>query len=405
MSALSKRFYDFSESHNLLPDCQYGFRKHLSCLSAASILFETVSSRLRRKLRTYACFVDYSKAFDTVNRPLLFQKLQLLGFPFEICQLLHDLYASLQFRVRVDSTLAVPFKTSLGTPQGDPLSPLLFSLFLYDLPSALPVFDFPISLLLFADDTLLLADSAEHLQTLIDALGRYASDNFLTINVSKTKCLVFHRGRLPSCSFHLAGSSLDIVNSFRYLGLTFTVQLSFSAHLTALISKANSRVGLLFRQLPLTSLPLRTVLQVFDCFILSMFRYGLHLWFSSVSKSALDSLNSLFTKFLKRYLLLPKFTSNAIIHFLTNTTPLSHRLLSIIHTNPLKAGFPPSLQNMQLSFLNSLPPLPDSYQSFALVPSSFWCTRTIFHIPSNPSFRKSLLSDTLSSFLSPPWER
>ena len=120
MSILAKRFDSYVEDNSLLPDCQFGFRRRLSCLSAASILYDLASSRLNSKLRTYACFVDFSKAFDTVNRPLLFQKLQLLGFPVQICCLLQQLYSTLQFRIRSDAMLSQPFTTSRGTPQGDP---------------------------------------------------------------------------------------------------------------------------------------------------------------------------------------------------------------------------------------------------------------------------------------------
>lgn len=406
MSLLSARFYRFAESNSLLPDSQFGFRRDRSCLSAASILHDLVFSRFHCKKATYACFIDFLKAFDSVNRSLLYQKLQLLGFPFKVCLLLSNIYSSLQIRVKSDIYLSSPFTTSLGTPQGDPLSPLLFSLFISDLPDSLPSFDFPIPTLLFADDTVLLADSAENLQLSIDALSRYCVENCLSINVSKTKCLVFHRGRLPACSFSVGGSPLEIVNSFTYLGFTFTVQLSFTSHLSSMITKANSRIGLLFQKLPLSHLPLALVLDTFNCFILSIFRYGLHLWLSKVSKASLSSLDSLFTKFLKRYLGLPYFTNNAVIHHLTNTIPLSHTLIKLAHSSPLKANFPRSFSGTRFSFMTSLPDPPSDYSPISLIPSTFWLSPVISpdHLPTDPKIRRSFLSSVLGTLVTiPPW--
>jgi hypothetical protein len=404
MSLLAQRFYRFSESNSLLPDVQFGFRQNRSCLSAASILHEIAFSRLHSKKRTYACFVDFTKAFDSVCRPLLFRKLQLIGFPHATCVLLHNIFSSLSIRVRSGSLLSPPFTTSLGTPQGDPLSPLLFSLFISDLPHSLPDSTLPLPSILFADDVALLAESASDLQASIDALQRYATEHQLQINVSKTKCLVFHRGRLPSCSFHIDGAPLEIVTSFVYLGFKFSVQLSFSSHCKSLLSKANARIGYLFKRIPLTRLPLSIVLQVFDVYILPIFLYGSHLWLSSVSRLVLLSVDSLFTKFLKRYLGLPSFIHNSIIHHLTNTSPLSNTLLLRATSSPLKAGFPESLSDTRLSFIAKLE-APPSYSPYPLIPSVFWSSPVLHCMPMNPKLRRLTLLGILGPLANPPWER
>ncbi|CAG0904362.1 unnamed protein product [Cyprideis torosa] len=112
-------------------------------------------------------------------------------------------------------TLSPPFSSSRGTAHGDPLSPLLFSLFIADLPDCLPNTESLISLLLFADDVALLADSVSSLQKVINALAKYSFDNLLRINVAKTKCMVFHRGRPPHCYFHFNGSPIELKSQLK----------------------------------------------------------------------------------------------------------------------------------------------------------------------------------------------
>ena len=105
------------------------------------------------------------------------------------------------------------------------------------------------SYIMFADYLCIIAESADELQTAINSLANYCSQNGLRINASKTKCMVFYCGRPPTCSFTLENTPLESVNEFTYLGFQFTTQLSFSAHLLNITTKANSRC-LCFASLP-----------------------------------------------------------------------------------------------------------------------------------------------------------
>lgn len=404
MSLLTSRMSHFSEHNNLLPDLQFGFRPSRNCLSAASLLFHTAFSRLSEKKRTYVAFIDFTKAFDTVNRSILFTKLQILGFPQQICSLLSFILKHLDFRIRQNSLLSPPFRSEIGTPQGDPLSPLLFSLYISDLPAALPPSNvvvpgtnFPLPTLLYADDSALLSDSPDNLQSSLDHLFSYCSQNCLSINISKSKILIFHKGRLPPCSFSINHLPLERVNEFQYLGIIFSSHLSFSKHISYCISKANSRIGFLLHSLPLKKLPLSLVLKCFFCFIFPIFTYGCHLWLSSFSNSVASSLNAVFTKFLKRYLCLPLYTSNSLTHFFSQTQPLLHSISHFAANHPLKTSFPSSLSGLQLPFLTALHQ-PSDFSIYSLIPSTFWLSPVIHTLPLCPSTRRSLLLPLVSPF-------
>ena len=117
-------------------------------------------------LRKHVTFVDLSRALDSTQRPDLFLKLQELGFPVLVCDILSDMYANLKFFVKSGNHYVRRFLTTIGLPQGDCMSPLMFNILLSDLPDFLnhvgPILnDVMIRVLLWAHDITLLADDAE----------------------------------------------------------------------------------------------------------------------------------------------------------------------------------------------------------------------------------------------------
>jgi len=296
------------------------------------------------------------------------------------------------------------YYSNIGVPQGDPISPILFNLFISDLPSALThrgvyLHNLRVHYIQYADDLCVIGDSKEDLQNGLDDLQRYCEENYIDINVRKTKIQVFHRGRLPECEFFLYGELVQKVNEFCYLGFTFSVQLSFSQHGKNVNTKARSKIGLLFSSLPLQNLPLDTVLELFNIFILPTFTYGLPLYISNCSNSTLQSIDATYTKFLKRYLQIPTHSNNAIIYFLTSTIPLSDKLKQLAPHSINSLSFPEELHGYSLSFLSS-PVFNENRESTPIVesiPTAFWMSRTLFAIPTQPKLRKQLCREVLDS--------
>ena len=109
---------------------------------------------------------------------------------------------------------------------------------------------------MYADDILLYrpirqASDYQRLQQDVEALGKWANDNYLTFNPSKSKATVFSRKRHPVQApsyLSLNGSTLEIVDSVKYLGITISSDLSWTKHINIISSKARKLVGLLFRQ-------------------------------------------------------------------------------------------------------------------------------------------------------------
>ena len=392
---------DYAEQNGLLPVEQFGFRAKRSTFGAVSLLHEIVDGRLKAKKRTYAAFIDLAKAFDKVDRTLLFAKLQNMSIPYKICATLFNIFNNVKIFLNAGDSKSEPFTSNIGGPQGDVSSALLFSLFTSDIVEFLPklgpiINGVIVSIILYADDMCLLAESAEDLQKMLDALKCYCDENKLEVNIRKTKVMVFHRGRLPKESFTYDGKSLEIVSSFCYLGFTLTVQLSFTQHLQVTISKARARIGLLYAKLPIQDIPLHLVKQVFDTFIAPTFHYGLCLWINKCSIASMQSLDAVWSKYLKRYLGIPPYSNNSIVYHVTDSQPLSTTLKSLA---PRRLGglvFPECFSGMRLSFIQGTDD--QNFTSFNPVPSiptTYWMSRIVTSIPSNKFYRHRLMREVL----------
>ena len=327
------RLTEFTESNSLLPTFQFGFRRNLSTSSATSILKKCIEESFTHRKKVYTCFVDYKKAFDLVNRQKLSIKLQNFGVPTEFCKIIFYLLADMQLRTRSNGSISPSFDSFNGVPQGDPLSPLLFSLYTADLPNALSQRGVSLNngteirYLLYADDLVLITNEPDQLQVALNELENYVRQYDLTVNVSKTKCLTFYKGGHRTAEFLFNGLPIENVNSFTYLGVVFTTRLSAHKHVEHIISKCNSRIGFLFAKVPIKELPLDMVLKIFNIYVLPITTYCISTWLPMLkSTNDKNKINALFTKFLKRYLGVPYGTRNAIVHFLTNIVPLCSTL-------------------------------------------------------------------------------
>ena len=320
-----------------------------------------------------------------------------MGIPFHFCSLIFYMLEQLKLFIRDGHELSSHLFSTNGVPQGDAISPLLFSLFISDLPSHLD-FEFPrlnnveIGYLLYADDLVVLADSKSELQKAINSVVSYCNSNNLVINASKTQYLVFHKGSLPRDSdVFLDGEKIPRTNSVQYLGFNFSSQLRFSAHVDNLCSKANSRIGYLFSKLPLSRLPIPIIKLVFHTYILPIFRYGLCLYFPFCSDRALSKIDAVYSKFLKRYLRVPKHSNNELVYLIAESEPLIHTLKNELQKSFLSLSFPSHLTGFRPALAEFIPDSISSYQASDHVPQYYQLDLIPHHIPTDPSHRHKLL--------------
>ena len=175
----------------------------------------------------------------------------------------------------------------MGLKQGEPLSPLLFILFINDIRNVIDVESLTdndlrilsIYLLLFADDIVLFTTDRESLQSQVDNIVRYSNQWSLKINVLKTKVCVFRKRREPiSDHITINGESIDNVDNFIYLGVNFTSDGNLTSAVKQLNVQALKAYHSLLGVFDRVALDIQTKLSLFDSLIVPIILYGSEVW-------------------------------------------------------------------------------------------------------------------------------
>ena len=169
----------------ILPDSQNGFRPQRSTKTAIQDLTNDIKFCISSKTPFYVCFVDFEKAFDCISRKKLMLKLSKLGCPNQILAVLTDIYEDTQIQLRLGDSLTRKIKQTRGVPQGDRLSPLLFSIFLADLSIYLE--NAQCTVIFYADDLALGSNDPQNLQNALNKLSLYCDHNDISLNIETVR--------------------------------------------------------------------------------------------------------------------------------------------------------------------------------------------------------------------------
>lgn len=241
---------NYLEDHNIIHKYQHGFRRGYSCDTQLAGFIHDIHSSLDDGSQVDAIFLDFSKAFDRVPHHRLLTKLSRLNIHSNILSWVKDFLSSrLQFTSANTCTSSFKPVTS-GVPQGSVLGPLLFLIYINDLPSCVSS-----RIRIFADDCVIYRiiscdNDREALQTDINAINAWCSSWLMTLNHSKTKYMSFtnRASRFPT-SYVLNNRSIDLVSTYKYLGVHLQPDLSWHYHIKHTLASANRSFGFLKRNL------------------------------------------------------------------------------------------------------------------------------------------------------------
>lgn len=343
-----KRLIKEMNTHPVIPDCQFGFRPQHSTVHAIITLKEDIVRSLIRNEKTVACSIDIEKAFDTVwSNGLIWKMKYKYEFSDGLCLIVRNFLKNRYFNVEINTTTSNTFPIAEGVPQGAILSPVLFNIFMSDIPQN---FRENTKLIQYADDTIIyntdqnIQVSNSRLNTDLKIVNEYFNRWKIKINVEKCEAIIF-RNSSPTCGKNIRqiergvkvvidGISVAITKKIKYLGIVLTNLLKNNLQLKHAVKKANAAKSLLYPVLNAQNKLNQTIkLTCYKQLIRPQFLYGFPLWFD-ISSNQMEIIKRIERKCLRQCLNIVrtpdnfKYVKNEILYQKSNITEIDHYLIN-----------------------------------------------------------------------------
>ncbi len=294
-----KHLTDFMEKHSLFHPLQSGFRRNHSCSTALANMTNSWISAANCTNLSGVVFLDLTKAFDLIDHNILLHKLHIYlknspALPFFQSYLMNRVQ-----RVYAHSSFSPEGKVSYGVPQGSVLGPILFCIYINDLP--LHITSDAVNCHMLADDTTLstsgknICDITNPLQLSISEISKWCDENNMQINPTKSKSMILatrqkHQLSNLSLDLSLNNTPVEQVSDHRILGLCVDKNLRWDVH-TDYVCKKVSKNVFLFHKLS-TIINLEAKHLFYNAHIKSHIDYASIVW-DGCSEHLLKRLNSL----------------------------------------------------------------------------------------------------------------
>ena len=284
------RLLTFLEMNNSLHEMQYGFRAGRSCEHALLTAQNSLLDSLNKKQVSLLLLIDFSKAFDMVDHEILLYKLQHYGIRGNTLKWLRSYLHDRKQYVSINGKNSSCRKITYGVPQGSILGPLLFIIYINDMPEIDKLAKF----ILYADDANIIITGKNTLEIeqkmieLNERLVRWVNSNGLMLNLKKTHFMIFSRQQIvQNPTLKINNFQIKRVHEARFLGVIIDEKLTWSAHIRAIKSKMSRYVGIMYKIR--SKVPVNIRLQIFHSFVQSHLNFCSLVW-GFTNKSNIDML-------------------------------------------------------------------------------------------------------------------
>ena len=229
---LYTRFLSYTDKFDLLDENQFGFRRKHKTVDALACVIQQIRLAMDRRETSCCVFLDLKKAFDTLDHEIMLAKLESFGFRGRVFELLKSYLSDRKQYLHVDGFNSSCESVKCGVPQGSVLGPLLFLLYINDLPNCVNA-----GITFFADDTNIFhneSNSARSLPEILKDVDVWMKRNKLKCNLDKSKVVSFGG---KTADLELGDFGLSVQPNLKYLGVIIDEKLSFKDHIAKVKSK------------------------------------------------------------------------------------------------------------------------------------------------------------------------
>ena len=284
---LNNRLDSYLKNNEIINPCQIGFQSKKRTTDHIYTL-QTVVKKYTKlyKKKIYACFIDLRKAFDKVWHAGLLYKLKMIGISHNFYNVIKDMYLNTEVCMKFNDERTDFLHPTVGVKQGDNLSSSLFNIYINDLNTYFTAECEPVEIgmgkvhcLMYADDLILLSESAQGLQNSLNILSNYCSIWKLEINHAKSKVILFEPRKQPcTFQFSIGSITLERVYMYNYLGIIIDYKGDLTQAKTDLYLRAQKAYFKLRKLLNIDIIKPKLYLEIFDRTVVPILNYGSELW-------------------------------------------------------------------------------------------------------------------------------
>ena len=242
------------DKYNILHDAQHGFRKHRSTETQLIQLIDNLAHNIDNRIQTDAILLDFQKAFDKVPHQRLLYKLAYYGISPQAHNWVQSFLTNRTQQVLLEGNMSSPINVTSGVPQGSVLCPLLFLIYINDLPDYIKNIDNS-TVKLFADDTIIYhpitnQQDTNALQQDPDALQRWESDWLMHFHPKKCQTMhITNKRNIIQSTYTIHNHNLQSTNTAKYLGIHIDSTLKWNTHINKTAQRANTTSAFLHRNI------------------------------------------------------------------------------------------------------------------------------------------------------------